>query len=132
VVLERVRETGALIHFVRERLPHYGPLVSGDMRRVREEIVKATAGACVAMTAGLLFACFLSMAAIVSAWNGPHRILAARLVCGVWGVVTLIGLMIARKAVSAPPPFHLVSTALARDYAHFIDSTASSARDSGR
>jgi len=92
LVLERVRETGALIHFVRERLPHYGPLVSGDMRRFREEIVKATAGACVAMVAGLFFACFLSVAAIVSAWNGPHRIAVAWLVSGVWGVVTLVGL----------------------------------------
>jgi hypothetical protein len=132
LVLERVRETEAFIHFFRERLPHYGPLVSGDWRRFREETVKATAGACVAMIAGLLFACFLSVAAIVSAWNGPHRIVAAWLVCGVWGVVTLVGLMIARKAVSAPPPFHLVSTAVARDYTHFIDSIASSARDSGR
>jgi hypothetical protein len=132
LVLERVRETGALIHFVRERLPHYGPLVSGDMRRFREEIVKATAGACVAMVAGLFFACFLSVAAIVSAWNGPHRIAVAWLVCGVWGVVTLVGLGVARKAVSVPPPFHLVGTALARDYAHFVDSIARSYGDSGR
>ena len=132
MVLERVRETGALIHFVRERLPHYGPLVSGDMRRFREEIVKATAGACVAMVAGLFFACFLSVAAIVSAWSGPHRTAVAWLVCGVWGVVTLVGLGVARKAVSVPPPFHLVSTALARDYAHFVDSIARGAGDSGR
>jgi len=132
LVLERVRETGALIHFVRERLPHYGPLVSGDMRRFREEIVKATAGACVATVAGLFFACFLSVAAIVSAWNGPHRIAVAWLVCGAWGVVTLVGLGVARKAVSVPPPFHLVSTALARDYAHFVDSIARSSGESGR
>jgi len=102
------------------------------MRRFREEIVKATAGACVAMVAGLFFACFLSVAAIVSAWNGPHRIAVAWLVCGAWGVVTLVGLWVARKAVSVPPPFHLVSTALARDYAHFIDSIARSSGDSGR
>jgi hypothetical protein len=132
LVLERVRETGALIHFIRERLPHYGPLVSGDMRRFGEEIVKATAGACVAMVAGLFFACFLSVAAIVSAWNSPHRIAAAWVVCGVWGVVMLVGLGVARKTVSVPPPFHLVSTALARDYAHFVDSIARSSGDSGR
>ena len=132
MVLERVRETAALIHFVRERLPHYGPLVSGDLRRFREEIVKATTGACVAMIAGLFFACFLSVAAIVSAWNGPHRIAAAWLVCGAWGVVTLIGLGVARKAVSAPPPFHLVGTALARDCARFVDSIAHGYGESGR
>ena len=132
MVLERVRETGALIHFVRERLPHYGPLVSGDMRRFREEIVRATVGACVAVVAGFFFAGFLSVAAIVSAWNGSHRIAAAWLVCGAWAVVTLIGLGVARKAVSVPPPFHLVSTALARDYAHFLDSIGGGSGDSRR
>jgi hypothetical protein len=126
LVLEKVRESRALIHFVRERLPHYGPLVSGDLRRFREEIVRATVGACIAMAAGLIFACFLSVAAIVSAWNGPHRIGAAWLICGVWGLLAFIGLGITRKAViSVPPPFHLVGTALARDYTHFVDSLSS-------
>jgi hypothetical protein len=124
-MLEKVRETNALIHFVRERFPHYGPIVSGDLQRFREEIVKATVGVGIAAVAGLIFVCFLSVAAIVSAWNGPHRIAVAWLVCGAWGVVALAGLRVARKAVSVPPPFHLVGTALARDYAHFIDSTAS-------
>jgi hypothetical protein len=127
VVLERVRESRELIHFVRERLPHYGPLVSGDLRRFREEIVRATVGAGIAAVAGFIFVCFLSVAAIVSAWNGPHRIAVAWLVCGAWGVVTLVGLGVARKAVAVPPPFHLVGTALARDYAHFIDSLSSDA-----
>jgi hypothetical protein len=127
VVLERVRESRELIHFVRERLPHYGPLVSGDLRRFREEIVRATVGAGIAAVAGFIFVCFLSVAAIVSAWNGPHRIAVAWLVCGAWGVVALVGLGVARKAVAVPPPFHLVGTALARDYAHFIDSLSSDA-----
>jgi hypothetical protein len=97
MVLQGVRESRALIHFVRERLPHYGPLISGDLRRFREEIVKATFGASVAIVAGLSFACFLSVATIT--------------------------------VVTVPPPFHLVGTALARDYAHFVDSLSS---DSGR
>jgi hypothetical protein len=124
LVLEKVRETRALMNFVREHLPHYGPLVSLDMQRFREEIVKATVGAGVAASAGLIFACFLGVAVIVSAWNGPHRIAAAWLVCGGWGIVALVGLCVARKAVSGPPPFHLVSTALARDYARFTASVA--------
>lgn len=126
MVLEQVRESKALIQFVRERLPHYGPLVAGDLQRFREEIVKATVGACIAMVAGLIFVCFLSVAAIVSAWSGPHRVAAAWLICGAWGLLALIGLGIARKAViSVPPPFHLVGTALARDYARFVDSLSS-------
>jgi len=123
LILEQVRESRALIHFVRERLPHYGPLVAGDLQRFREEIVKATVGACIAMVAGLIFACFLSVAVLVTAWNGPYRLTTAWVICGAWGVLALIGLMIARKAVtSVPPPFHLVGTALARDYEHFLDS----------
>jgi hypothetical protein len=126
LVLEKVRESRALIHFVRERLPHYGPLVSGDLRRFREEIVRATVGASMAIVAGLFFACFLSVAVIISVWNSPHRIAAAWLICGAWGLLALVGLGIARKAVvTVPPPFHLVGTALARDYAHFVDSLSS-------
>jgi hypothetical protein len=124
-MLEKVRETRALLYFVREHLPHYGPLVALDMQRFREEIVRATVGVGVAATAGLIFACFLSVAVIVSAWNGPHRIAAAWLVCGGWGIVALVGLGVARKAISGPAPFHLVSTALARDYARFAASVAS-------
>jgi hypothetical protein len=128
LVLEEIRESRALIHLARERLPHYGPLLSGDLRRFREEIVKATVGAGIAALAGFIFVCFLSVAAIVSAWNGPHRIAVAWLVCGAWGVVAVVGLGVARRAViSVPPPFHLVGTALARDYAHFIDSLSSDA-----
>jgi hypothetical protein len=133
LVLQRIRESRALVHFVRERLPHYGPLVSGDLRRFREEIVKATVGASVAIVAGLFFACFLSVAVIISAWNSPHRIAAAWLICGAWGLMALVGVRIALKAVvSVPPPFHLVGTALARDYAHIVDSIAPSSGESGR
>jgi hypothetical protein len=126
-VFERIGEARALFHFAGERLPHYAPLVSGDLRRFRDEIVSGTVGACVAMVAGFMFAGFLSVAAIVSAWNTPHRIAAAWVVCGIWGLMSLVGLALARRAVSVPPPFHLVSTALIRDYMHFADSMASKA-----
>jgi hypothetical protein len=126
-VFERIGEARALFQFVRERLPHYAPLVSGDLQRFRNEIVNGTVGACVAMAAGFMFAGFLSVAVIVSAWDTPHRITVAWVVCGGWGLVSLVGLALARRAVSAPPPFHLVSTALIRDYAHFVDSMASKA-----
>lgn len=86
LVLERIRESRTLIHFVRERLPHYGPLASSDLRLLGEEIVKATVGACIALVAGVIFACFLSMAAIVLAWNGLHPIAAAWLALAPWGL----------------------------------------------
>ena len=64
---QKVRETRALLHFVREHLPHYGPLVSLDMQRFREEIVKATVGVGVAATAESSSPVPLSVAVIVSA-----------------------------------------------------------------
>lgn len=122
MVFERIRESRALVHFVQERLPHYGPLVAGDMQRFREELVKATVGAGIAAAAGLIFVCFFSVAILVSASTGPHLVAVAWVVCGAWGLLALIGLVTARRAVSGPPPFHLVGTALMRDYAHFVDA----------
>jgi hypothetical protein len=82
----------------------------------RDEIVKASVGASIAAVAALFFACFLSVAVIVSAWDGPHRTGVAWALCGGWGVLALGGLWYARRAVSGPPPFQLIAGALARDY----------------
>jgi len=65
-------------------------------------------GASIAASAGLIFACFLSVAVIVSAWDGLHRTAAAWAVCCSWGVLALCGLWYARKAISGPPPFQLI------------------------
>jgi hypothetical protein len=122
VVFERIHEGRAFVRFVEERLPHYAPLMSGDMRRFRMELMQATAGAAVAMAAGLVFVCFLSVAILVSASPGAHRTIMAWIICGAWGLIALVGLATARRAVVGPPPFHLVGTALVRDYARFVDS----------
>jgi hypothetical protein len=132
VVFEKVHEARALLHFVRERLPRYTPLVAGEMQRFRLEIVRATVGAGVAAVAGVIFLSFLSVAAIVSAWGGSHRIAIAWLICGIWGLIALAGLWAARKAVRMPPPFHLVGTALVRDYEQLLDSLGEASGASGR
>ena len=77
-------------------------------------------GASLCAAAGLIFACFLSVAVIVSAWDGPHRTEVAWAVCWGWGVLAVGGLWYARKAVSGPPPFQLMAAALARDYASLL------------
>ena len=77
-------------------------------------------GASISAAAGLIFACFLSVAVIVSGWNGPHRIAVAWAVCCGWGVLALSGLWYARKAISGPPPFQLTAAALARDYTSLL------------
>jgi len=121
-MFERVRLGKTLIHFVRERLPYYGPLLSEDLHRFRDEIVRATVGAGISMAAGLIFCCFLCVAVIVSAWDGPHRILTAWIVCSAWCVLALAGAWIARRALVGPLPFSLVSGVLSRDYATLIDA----------
>ena len=116
----RVRRVRSVVHFVRDRVPHYGPLIADDLHHFRDELVRATVGAGISAVAGLIFACFLSLAVIVTAWEGPHRILAAWLVCLAWAVLAVAGLSYARKALSGPRPFRLVIAAVARDYGRLL------------
>jgi hypothetical protein len=120
-VFEKIRLAKLVTHFARERLPLYGPLVAEDLRRFRDEIVKATVGLAVSAVAGLLFCCFLSVAVIVSTWDGPHRNLAAWLVCASWGVLAVLGLWIARRALAGPLPFRFVAHELSRDYELLVE-----------
>jgi hypothetical protein len=119
-MFQRVRRVRSVLHFVRDRVPHYGPLITDDLHHFRDELVKATVGAGVSAVAGLIFLCFLSLAVIVTAWDTNHRLLVAWLVCLVWAALAVAGLSYARRAVSGPPPFRLVSAAVSRDYARLL------------
>jgi hypothetical protein len=117
----RVRRVRSVVHFVRDRVPRYGPLITDDLHHFRNELVRATVGAGVSAVAGLIFVCFLSLAVIVTAWDSSHRLLVAWLVCLVWAVLAVAGLRYASTAVmSAPRPFRLVSAAVSRDYARLL------------
>jgi hypothetical protein len=120
-MFRRVHEVKSVLEFLRERAPHYGPLARDDLHKFRDEIVKACVGASIAAAAGLIFACFLSVAVIVSAWDSLYRVAAAWAVCGSWGVLAIGGLWYARKAVLGPPPFKLMAAALARDYVGLLE-----------
>jgi len=119
-MFSRVHQAKSILEFLRERAPHYGPLAREDLHKFRDEIVKASVGASISAAAGLMFACFLSAAVIVSAWDGQHRTAVAWSVCCGWGAVALAGLWYARKAISGPPPFELMAAALARDYVSLL------------
>jgi hypothetical protein len=119
-MFRRVHRVKSILHFLRERAPHYGPLARDDLHKFRDEIVKASVGASISAAAGLIFACFLSVAVIVSAWDSLHRTAVAWAVCCGWGVLALSGLWYARKAISGPPPFQLIEAALARDYTSLL------------
>ena len=119
-MLRRVHRLKSILQFLRERAPHYGPLTRADLQKFGDEIVKASVGASIAAAAGLIFACFLSVAVIVSAWDGRHRTAVAWAVCCAWGLLALGGLCYARKAMSGPPPFKLTAAALERDYTSLL------------
>jgi hypothetical protein len=119
-MFRRVHRVKSIFRFLRERAPHYGPLARDDLQMFRDEIVKASLGASVSAAAGLIFACFFSIAVIVSAWDSSHRLAVAWVICCGWGVLALAGLWYARKAISGPPPFRLMGAALARDYTSLL------------
>src|SRR6202142_1554976 len=119
-MFRRVHRVKSILQFLRERAPHYGPLARDELHKFRDEIVKASVGASVSAAAGLIFASFLSVAVIVSAWDGPHRTAVAWAVCCGWGVLALAGLWYVRKAISGPLPFKLMAGALARDYTSLL------------
>jgi hypothetical protein len=116
-MFRRVHRVRSVLEYLRERGPRYAPLLRDDLHKFRNEIVKASVGASICAAAGLIFACFLSVAVIVSAWDSLHRTAVAWAVCGGWGVLAICGLWYARKAISGSPPFPLTTAALVRDYA---------------
>src|ERR1700692_3028191 len=115
-MFRRVHRVKSILQFLRERAPHYGPLARDDLHKFRDEIVKASVGASISAAAGLIFACFLSVAVIVSAWDSLHRTAVAWAVCCGWGVLALSGLWYARKATSGPPPFQLMAAGVAAGF----------------
>ena len=119
-MFERVRRVRAVVRFVQERIPHYGPVVTEDLHRFRLEIVAATVGAGMAAAAGLLFACFVSVASIVTVWDSHYRVLVAWLITGFWALIALSGLLYARRAVIRPLPFRLTAATVSRDYEHLL------------
>jgi hypothetical protein len=115
-MFRQIHEVKSVLEYLRERAPRYAPLLRDDLHKFGDEIVKASVGASISATAGLIFACFLSVALIISAWDGLHRTAVAWAVCCGWGLLALLGLWYARRAISGPLPFQLTSAALARDY----------------
>jgi hypothetical protein len=99
-MFRRVHEVRSILQFLRERAPHYGPLARDDLHKFRDEIVKATVGASICAAAGL-FACYLSVAVIVSAWDSLHRTAVAWAICCGWVVLAFSGLWNARKSIFA-------------------------------
>ena len=120
-MFRRVHRIKSILQFLRERAPHYGPLARDDLHRFRDEIVKASVGASISAAAGLIFACFLSIAVIVSAWDGLHRTAVAWAVCCAGGYSRSAVYGMRERPSRVRPPFRLMGAALARDYASLLE-----------
>ena len=116
-MFERVNRVRSIIRFLEQRVPHYAPLIRDDLHLFRDEIVKASVGASISAVSGLIFACFFSIALLVTAWDHSYRIGVAWMICGVWGILATVGLWYALKSISGPAPFRLTGAALKRDHA---------------
>jgi hypothetical protein len=119
-MFEKIREVKMLLHLVEAHVPKYAPLLREDVRQFRNEVVKVTVGAAIIAAGGLIFSCFLSVAVIISAWSGDHRVAVAWAVCAVWGILVIVGLILLLVAFAGPLPFLLISRQAQADYANLL------------
>jgi hypothetical protein len=112
--VKRGRRAWTLIH---ARWPEYLRFLNLDLASVREEVLRVIAGGVLGAVGGSLFGSFLSVAAIVTAWDTGHRVLVAWLVCLVWAAIAMAASTYARRALQGPLPFSRVTAELLRDLA---------------
>jgi hypothetical protein len=116
-MLAKARRTREVFRFIRINSPAYLRVLHSDLDTFRNELVRASAGLIVGAVAGLLFASFLSVALLVSAWETKLRMPTAWGVAAGWLLLALGGLSYARRALRAPMPFANFIQLLQRDLA---------------
>ena len=116
-MLAKARRTREVFRFIRINSPAYLRVFHSDLDTFRNELVRTSAGLIVGAVAGLLFASFLSVALLVSAWETKLRMPTAWGVAAAWLLVALGGLGYARRALRAPMPFANFIQLLQRDQA---------------
>ncbi len=112
-----IRKAKILIPFFYERLGDYAELARMDLVQFRNETIHSLAGVVISAAALLLLLSFISVAAIVTEWDTPHRILTAWLVVLGWGVFAAAAVYLARRWMSGSPPFAHVGSAISSDLA---------------
>ncbi len=116
-MLSSIRKAKILIPFFYERLGDYAELARMDLVQFRSETIHSIAGAVVGAAALLLLLSFIGIAAIVTEWDTPHRILTAWLVVLGWSLCTGACVYLARRLMSGSPPFAHVGSAISNDLA---------------
>ena len=92
------------------------PRDGSSFSKFRNETIHSVAGAVIGAAALLLLMSFIGIAAIVTEWDTPHRILTAWLVVLGWGLCTGACVYLARRLMSGSPPFAHVASAISTDY----------------
>jgi hypothetical protein len=112
-----IRKAKILIPFFYERLGDYADLARMDLLQFRNETIHSVAGAVIGAAALLLLLGFIGIAAIVTEWDTPHRILTAWLVVLGWGLCTGACVCLAQRLMSGSAPFAHVASAISTDIA---------------
>src|SRR5258708_2973444 len=92
-----IRKAKVVIPFFYERLGDYAELARMDLVQFRNETIHSLAGAVIGAAALLLLLSFVGIAAIVTEWDTPYRILTAWLVVLGWGLCAGACLYLARR-----------------------------------
>ena len=117
-----IRKAKILLPFFYERLGDYAALARMDLIQFRHEAVLSIVAAAVGAGAFLLLLSFIAVAAIVTEWETPNRILTAWLVALAWGLITGACLYLARRLRSGSLPFANIGSEISRDLSVIRDS----------
>jgi hypothetical protein len=112
-----IRKAKIVIPFFYERLGDYAELARMDLLQFRNETIHSIAGAVIGAAALLLLLSFIGIAAIVTEWDTPHRIITAWLVVLGWGLCTGACVYLAQRMMRGSPPFAHVASAISNDVA---------------
>jgi hypothetical protein len=119
-----IRKAKILLPFFYERLGDYAALARMDLIQLRHEAVQSIVRAVVGAGAFLLLLSFIGVAAIVTEWDTPNRILTAWLVALAWGLITGACLYLARRVPSGSSPFANIGSEIVRDLSVIRESHA--------
>ncbi|HWG68725.1 MAG TPA: hypothetical protein VN692_04830 [Steroidobacteraceae bacterium] len=110
-----IRKAKILIPFFYDRLGDYADLARLDFIQFRSDTIRSIVGAMVGSAALLLLLSFIGVAAIVTEWATPHRILTAWLVVLGWSICAGAAVYVARRLMIGSSPFAHVGSAISRD-----------------
>lgn len=118
-----IRKAKIIIPFFYRRMGDYAELARLDLVQFRKETIHSIAGAVIGAAALLLLLSFVGIAAIVTEWETPHRVLTAWLVVLGWSLCTAICVYVARRLMHGSPPFGHIGSALSSDMAVVKNAT---------